>query len=399
MSLSTDFNWFILAIFINVAFFVIPTTLLYRMREIDIIKKRGLALTILLSTVTCIASCSLFSYLTCFLQFQQECFLFVFILNAGVPIILYAYVIKSFTLVYENCRTRIAFSDDVSESIKVNAMERFTDYYFSFFRSKKRFQPSISTLEKRSLSIRTRFIGEISNIEQVRALIPVVILSLSLVVIVFPILKNDLLVLHGCPNFLIYMPVVVCLSVGVLLIPAILYSIFYIEDGLGLKNELVYGFATASIEVVFIILGFFFQQVNVPLFGNGFFALLVCYNSHIVSVIVPVFQAYFHVRRLSKLKHSVIDFKEMKIESDLFRELKKLMVKEHCIENALFLEELDRGVKRMNALGSTNILVDTGNKKMWVIYHKYIEEGAPFQINVPHKSGKRIKMLLNGVWI
>lgn len=392
---DTALSWFIACTILHVIFIVVPTFMMYRLRHVDIIRKRRVSLMLFMAAVTLFLMCALLTYLKCFQPFQQQCFLLIFILNMGAPLLIYAYILKALLLVYENCKARMTLSKGISLD-QISTFERFADYYFSLFRllNHSSISPAFKLFLEKNANL--KFNREISNTELIYAMLPAFIVSLLLLLPEFLVFKDYLMVMHGCPNVLIYMPVCAILITGILCIPSILYSIYWIDDELGLRNEIIRLIIGAGLFSIVMIIGFFNDAVSPNIFGNGMYALLIVYSSHFVSIIYPVILAYRHLYAISKFKKSNVDFSLMTLDSDLFQELKKMMIKELCIENALFLEESFK-IKNEIIASTSNLesILTLSNRKLWILYYKYIEEGSLFQLNLSVASVNRIKLALD----
>lgn len=154
--MELTFLLFICTLIVNAAYIIIPTILFYRLRMIINIQKRCRPLLIVSAFATFIATSALISYLTVFLPYQMHCGIFISVIHIFIPIYLFSYLVrvspsiicidnKSIQLIYENCRTRLAFESGNEEILSsITKLEFFSEYFFSFYRSKR--QKSIITL-------------------------------------------------------------------------------------------------------------------------------------------------------------------------------------------------------------------------------------------------------------
>lgn len=118
----------------------------------------------------------------------------------------------------------------------------------------------------------------------------------------------------------------------------------------------------------------------------------ICYNSHFTSIIYPLYKVYQHNHIKATLKKTEEDYHKVLNDPYLYEELRECMARELCIENALFLEELDRARDRYSPLqkvtssASTNLLANVPTlmikKTLYTLYKKYIVADAPFQLNI-----------------
>lgn len=374
----------------------------------DIFRKRGRAFLVLGSISNFIFSSSLISFLTCFLSYQQECFIFLFIMHAFGSMTLFMNVIKTLNLVYENCRSRIAFELDEGNSTKFNIrpIETFSNFYFSLFRNTKankgiamnsnlKFNFSKSEYNLAGGDIASQFNGKVSEKALLLSLIPLCMLSVALFIIPIVIFTKDALILNGCPDQIyVYAAFLITTAILFIILPLIFWSVYLIHDGFGLRNEIIFSAGFSFIFYFLFVIGFFYP-ISPPMLGNGFYALLMNYNYQLFSVIIPVFRAYSHSKISSRVENSRFDYKRIINNPELFHDLKEVMTKELCIENALFLDEIERGrLKYLPTNITSSCISVVPERKLWSIYRKFIEEGAPFQLNISCDSGDRIKEML-----
>jgi len=196
------------------------------------------------------------SFLDCFKQYQQQCFIFVVIVQIFGPMPMFVYFTRSLNLIYENCRIRFAISLAGNESIviRLKPMEKFANFYFSTFKkylAPPKQIPSMLSVEVKhankngqdskdasvssneDLDFEQKFDGEISDKILVASLVPFFIVSILLLVFPMLIYTSDLLLFGGCPHYQIYTPVLLYLGLSFFLIPMMLWSIYWIKDGLG----------------------------------------------------------------------------------------------------------------------------------------------------------------------
>lgn len=305
-------------------------------------------------------------------------------------------------LIYENARARIALAYDERDTvIMISKLEACTDYYFSFFRPKHTITHSNSTLAFTNTldlllpqKIQSQFIGEVSDKAQLLSLLPFVVFSLLLFILPVALFPGEMLVMHGCRNFQVYIPIDACLIMAVLMLPAMLFSVYFIEDGLSMRNEFMLGTSLSLLLLIPYLLGFFIPEVSPAIFGTGIYALIISYMTLILSTINPIIRMLLHQRAYSKLGNSRLEFESILKNYELFKDLKTMMVKELCIENALFIEELHRK-KTTRAIKKSNLdLTRTPKQKLWSVYNKYIRDGACLQLNIPQELNTRMRVCL-----
>lgn len=327
---------------------------------------------------------------------------------------MFIYFTRALCLIYENARIRLAMTMGTgSVMIRMKIMETFSNFYFSLFKTKTvkmsigenlhvlSNEPEKKTLHKKNISVNestggkdgyvhlTKFDGIISNTVLLKSLIPFSIFSTLLLIFPFAIFSGDLFLFQGCPHYLIYTPVLLFLLSSFFLIPIMLHSIYWIRDGLGMRNEITLSFLISIFFFLPFIVGFPIPAVAPEVVGNGIYMYFICYNSHFTSIIFPLYKVYQHNHIKATLKKTEEDYHKVLNDPYLYEELRNLMARELCIENALFLEELDRSREKFNqatSSASTNLLAPTlkMKKTLYTLYKKYIATDAPFQLNISY---------------
>jgi len=362
------------------------------------------------STCLAITSFGFITFLNLFLPYQPACIVFLVDISTFAPMIMVVIYIRAFALVYENCRVQSLREEN--KDIKLCYVESIVVMYFTFIKKfdKKHRELQSEPNSSKSLSrsalnaqlvylrkVPGTFDGSLSDRVLIMSLIPFFVLCLSLLAVSIGVFKNDLLLTgNGCPHQLIYSPSLVFITISYFMIPIMLYSVFWIKRGLEIRFEIVWALVSSGILYIPFIAGFFVKGISPRLVGNGIYALAICYLTIANTVIYPIIKIAVHNYKRKYFKLDERTFKQVMDDPILYQELKDLMERDLCIENALFLEDyqtsLDTLKNMKNAsLVNLDIAMNYETKAVRLLFEKYVAEGAPQQLNISHKLSKSIR--------
>lgn len=403
----------------NALFFLIPTTLLIIYRKEDIIQKRGVALLIVGSITTFIVTIGQIYQFRYYGQFQPQCFVLSICANFFAPIVMITHLTRMLLLVYNKCKI---FSG--RDSNEFNFIERLSCNYFSFYKR------NFTVVERRSMEpkklVKRSLNGTLTNIspEQEKqrtslqfpgiirskvlliSLIPFVVIFLLSLLVPLLTFSYELLSYDNCPNVLIFTPALVYLAFTIIAIPIMSLSIFKIHDGLDIRNELLLTALLSSFLVVPFVAGNFYPVIIPHLVGNSIYPFLICYVSHFNSTIYPLLMVLAQKHRRKELNVNAETYQRVMRDPILFKELKALMEKELCLENAMFIEEFtllkSRSLRVMQGSQASLFETPTQSNREYLqtatieLYERFIAVGSKFELNLSSAVTERIRGIISG---
>jgi len=400
----------------NTLYFLVPSLLVFLNRKEDIISKRCTALLLTSALSTLIISTILILSFQSFNVFNIPCLVHAINLNLFVPITGIVYLTRALHLVYENCRCRINVQG--TSEIKFTKIDMFTNFYFSLFKSfaERSKQPTVFKLGKatnRNLEETLTNLQEIPSFAfrvtdriTIASILPFLGVFIVLLVVPLSIFWSEVLVADSCSNVYVYTPAIIYLFLTLLVMPFILYSIVKIKDGLEIRNELLGTSATTAVLMVLYIMSNYIPNMSPELTGNEFYGLLICYITHFYSTIYPLLLCALHSHRKQSLNIDTKTYSMVINDSHLFEELKALMAKEMCLENALFIEEftlVKNEAKRMLSAPQSKLFetpIETNRAylqgEIAKLYDRFIAVGAPFELNLPSSIADKIEAIITG---
>ncbi|KAI9144201.1 hypothetical protein BKA69DRAFT_1148569 [Paraphysoderma sedebokerense] len=168
-----------------------------------------------------------------------------------------------------------------------------------------------------------------------------------------------------------------------------------VKDSLYLRLEQTVAFTLFYPFFILYLLTYFVRPVAATFtFGYTFWLVILLTILHTVTVTTPALYVLFKKDSSDQkalLNNSLESFSRVLNDSFLFAELKKILVENFAIENALFLEEFDvlvpSGMSRQ-----THTILDADGTQLQIqsIIRNFIVSGAPNELNITSKTRKAI---------
>ncbi|KAI9144177.1 hypothetical protein BKA69DRAFT_1172957 [Paraphysoderma sedebokerense] len=189
----------------------------------------------------------------------------------------------------------------------------------------------------------------------------------------------------------LYILIVLFLSV----VPAFAYLLRNVKDSLYLRVEQMTSFFLFFPFFILYLLTYFVRPVAaIFTFGQSIWLAMLITVLHTVTVTAPALYALLKSGsgdQKALLNNSVESFGRVLNDSFLFAELKKILVENFAIENALFLEEFDVLVPSVMSRQTHTILdADGTQQQIQSIIRNFIVNGAPNELNITSKTRQAI---------
>lgn len=212
-----------------------------------------------------------------------------------------------------------------------------------------------------------------------KSLIPFIFLELILLVVPFAIYKGGVWE-YQCPSTLVFAPTLILVLFLLVVIPFFILSLSHVNDGLGIKLEFSSHMIILLILFVLYVINLFIPTLLSHERYINTFAILAILISHTITVITPLIRVYIQYRRHGNLVINKQTYYEVIANPLLFSRLKRLMAKELCLENALFIEDF------LN-LQSLKGCPETSDHKELALsmYENYLKDGSIMQINISYE--------------